>query len=171
LSSKCRLLCQTQATEYTANTSREGKIEKLLDSLLVGQQNLQRDLTGLADRLESLERLATFSAEFRNADDARPLRDGHRCAAHDQQSLGSETRSKPSPGALLKRLKRGDLHQEEEDNGMGSSMTAAIARDGMLAALLGIRIADQRKGIEGSRLIHPSSPFFTGAPESLDVVD
>ena len=99
-----------------------------------------------------------LSAEVRAAENERPSRDGH------PEGMGSDAQSKPSPGALLKRLKRGDLRGQEEKDGNGGSMTAAIARDGVWSTLLGIRKADQRKGVEGSRLIHPNSPFFTGAP-------
>ncbi len=165
-------MCQTHASECTTNASGEDKIEKLLDALLAGQQNIQRDLSSLASRLDSLEWRANFSAEAHAAEDAHSSQDGHRSPAQPPRGLGSgpDARPKPSPGALLKRLKRGDLRGEEEQEGNSGSLAAAIARDGVLTTLMGIRSADQRKGVEGSRLIHPNSPFFTGAPASLSIV-
>jgi hypothetical protein len=156
-------LCQTHNFDNTTNCCAGKKVEKLLDALLAGQQNMQKDLCRLSDRLDSLEQRATFSTDVHAAENARPSRDGH------PKGLESDTQSKPSPGALLRRLKRGDLRVEDEKEGNGGSMAAAIARDGVWATLLGIRKADQRKGIEGSRLIHPRSPFFKGAPVYLHI--
>ncbi len=169
LNSELRSLIQTHAVQCTTSGPVNENIEKLLEALLAGQQNMQRDLWRLADRLDSLERRTAFSAEVRTAENERPSRDGRGSPAHDPHP-GSDARSKPSPSALLKRLKRGDLREKEESDGDGDSMAAAIARDGVWATLLGIRKADQRRGVEGSRLIHPSSPFFTGAPVSLHLV-
>jgi hypothetical protein len=130
---------------------------------------MQKDLKRLTNRLDSLERRSTFPAEVR-AEDTRPSQDEHHSPAHDPQGPRPDARPMPSPGALLKRLKRGVLREEEEKDGNSVSMITSIARDGVWATFLGIRSADQRRGLEGSRLIHPNSPFFTGAPLSLRIV-
>jgi hypothetical protein len=34
--------------------------------------------------------------------------------------------------------------------------------EGILAEVFGVRMADRQRGLEGSRLIHPASPFAKG---------
>jgi hypothetical protein len=118
------------------------RLESLLES---SRDAIREDLRGIAARLDALERL----------DRARP-------APGDDPRPGGV---KPSPGALLKRLKRGDLRQDDDPERPAGEAAAACSARGCLpslwASLLGIRGPDQRNGIEGSRLIHPTSPFFT----------
>jgi hypothetical protein len=51
----------------------------------------------------------------------------------------------------------------KNQHGAAHAESETPRRRGLLESLFGIRPADPGNGVEGSRVIHPYSPFYTGA--------
>jgi hypothetical protein len=123
---------KTHGDKLELITEEAGERKKGLEQLLVVQQEMHQSLLAISERLTKVEE-STHDAD------------------HDKH---------PS-GALLKRLRRGDLRQDDEDGG-GGTASMGVLREGLLASILGIRPPDMRNGIDGSRIISPKSPFYSG---------
>ena len=128
---------KAHGTQLEAIKEDAAEKQRVFERLVDAQQAIQLDLRAVTERMGTLERA--------NA----PERHAHETEEESQ-----------SAGALLKRLRRGDLRQDEDEGG-GSGPAMGVIREGLLANVLGIRPPDMRNGIDGSRIISPKSPFYS----------